>query len=93
MKLYTCLPFYMIERCANRMLTFVQWYISNLGDGEFTLAIGAPRSPKFFVNDEGTNVVARDRSPPTRWGIKGPDGGPYALVPLRRFCLLLTSKI
>ena len=75
------------------MLTFVQWFIRNLGDGKFTLAVGALGGRKFLVKEEGTNVIARDGSPPTRWVIKGPDGGPYTLVPLGLFRLLLTSKI
>ena len=64
------------------MLTFVQWYIRKLGDGKFALAIETPEGPKYFVQDGGRNVVGGERPPSTPWVIKGPDGGPYTLVPL-----------
>ena len=74
-----------MERCANRMLTFVQWRFDSAGDGKFYLGLALVGNVAEYVRDAGGNVTADGRQTPTQWVIKGPDGGPYTLVPLSLF--------
>ena len=74
-----------MERCTNRMLTFVQWRFDSTGDGKFYLGVDTLGDIGIYVRDADGSLVADGRVTATQWVIKGPDGGPYTLVPLSLF--------
>ena len=62
-------------------LSLLQWTVTKLDDGNYTLILEESGTPLFIQDDEG-KLVGSEEPPPFHWNIRGEDGGPYTLVPV-----------
>ena len=73
-----------MQRCVDWSLALLQWIVTKLPDGKYTLAVEISGNVLYIQEDDG-KLVGSDMPSAFLWAIEGEDGGPYTSVPIYLF--------